>query len=62
MTTYTDVEAKSLINAIPHSKFSVTKGLSCRLSANTAFGCSTACSYCYIRYLARWKGIAPNDI
>lgn len=62
MTTYTPVEAKTFINAIPHSKFSVTKGLSCRLSANTAFGCESSCSYCYIRYLARWKGIAPNDI
>ncbi len=62
MTTYTEREAKTLINAIPHSKFSVTKGLSCRLSANTAFGCESSCSYCYIRYLARWKGISPNEI
>lgn len=62
MTTYKEVEAKNLINSIPHSKFSVTKGISCRLSMNTAFGCETTCSYCYIRYLTRWKGIGPNEI
>lgn len=62
MTTYSKVEAKNLINEIPHSKFSVTKGISCRLSMNTAFGCETNCSYCYIRFLTRWKGMGPNDI
>lgn len=61
-TIYTEVEAKSLINSIPHSRFSVTKGLSCRQSMNTALGCETACSYCYIRYLSRWKGMRPNEI
>jgi DNA repair photolyase len=29
---------------------------------NTAFGCESACTYCYIRYLTRWKGIGTNDI
>jgi DNA repair photolyase len=59
---YIETHAKHLVNAMPHSTFSVTKGLSCRLSMNTAFGCEAACSYCYIRYLTRWKGIGPNDI
>jgi DNA repair photolyase len=62
MTTYHEVHAKNLINAIPHSKFAVTKGLGCRLSMNTSFGCEKACSYCYIRYLTRWKGMGPNEI
>jgi DNA repair photolyase len=54
--------AKSIINSMPHTKFSVLKGLSCRSSMNLAFGCETFCSFCYIRYLTRWKGMAPNDI
>jgi DNA repair photolyase len=59
---YTEVVARTLINDIPHSRFSVVKGLSCRSSMNTAFGCETSCSYCYIRYLSRWKGMEANDI
>jgi len=62
MVAIQEVTAKAVVNSIPHTKFSVTKGLSCRLSMNTSFGCETSCSYCYIRYLARWKGIEPNDI
>lgn len=62
MVQIQEVQAKSIVNSIPHSKFSVTKGISCRLSMNTSFGCETSCSYCYIRYLARWKGIDPNDM
>lgn len=62
MKTYSVVEAKHLVNSIPHSKFSVTKGFSCRLSMNTSFGCENSCSYCYIRYITRWKNIGPNDI
>lgn len=57
-----EVQAKTLINSIPHSKFSVTKGISCRSSMNTSLGCVQSCSYCYIRYLGRWHNLDINEI
>lgn len=61
-TQLSEVQAKTLINSIAHSKFSVTKGLSCRSSMNTSLGCIQSCSYCYIRFLGRWHHLGINEI